>query len=366
MAKRDYYETLGVGRNAADDEIKKAYRKLAHQHHPDKNAGDKAAEEKFKEISEAYEILKDPEKRRAYDTYGHAAAGGGGFDFAQGGFGDIFGDIFEDFFGTSGGRGGRRAARGADLRYNLEISFEESVFGKETKIKIPRWESCHMCGGTGAKSSAAIKVCPTCQGKGQIRFQQGFFTVSRTCTDCRGEGRVVSELCPKCHGDKKIQKERSLQIKIPPGVETGSRLRLSGEGEPGPRGGPSGDLYVFISVKEHPLFTREGDHIVMEYGITFTQAALGAKIGIPTLKEPVAINIPPGTQNGKMFRFKGYGVPNVRGYGVGDQIVRIRVDIPVRLTPRQRELLEEYARISGEDVSDESKGFMDKVKNLFE
>ncbi len=357
---------LGVGRNVTDEELKKAYRKLAVQHHPDKNPGNKAAEEKFKEISEAYEVLRDPEKRRAYDTYGHAGTSGTGFDFASAGFGDIFGDNFEDFHGTGGGRGGRRAPRGADLRFNLEISFEESVFGKETKIKIPRWEFCAACGGTGAKSSSDIKTCPTCRGKGQIRFQQGFFTVSRTCTHCGGEGRTVSSPCPKCHGKKKVQKERTLQIKIPAGVETGSRLRLAGEGEPGPSGGPAGDLYVFLSVKEHPIFTRDGDDIIMEQRISFTQAALGAKIEIPTLKEPATINIAPGTQSGTKFRLKGYGVPNVRGYGIGDQITHIRVDIPTRLTARQRELLEEYSRIGGDEDAEDSKGFMDKVKNLFD
>lgn len=365
MAKRDYYEILGVARNATDEEIKKAYRKRAHQYHPDKNAGDKVSEEKFKEISEAYEVLKDPQKRRAYDTYGRAGPGGAGFDFAQGGFGDIFGDIFDDFFG-GGARSGRRPSRGADLRYNLDISFEEAIFGKETKIKIPRWEFCGTCNGTGAKSPSDVKLCPTCKGNGQVRFQQGFFTISRTCTHCQGQGRIVAAPCPKCRGEKKVERERTLHIKIPPGVETGSRLRLSGEGEPGPQGGASGDLYVFISVKEHPLFIREGDDILMERGISFAHAALGTTIEVPTLKEPASITLPPGTQSGAVYRLKGYGVPNVRGYGVGDQIVRIRVDIPTQLTERQRELLEEYVKISGEDVDEAPKGFMGKVKNLFE
>jgi molecular chaperone DnaJ len=372
VAKRDYYEILGVPRNAGDEELKRAYRKLALNHHPDRNPGSEEAEERFKEANEAYSVLSDPDKRRQYDTFGHAGLdgrglGAGGFDFAQGGFSDIFGDIFEEFFGASPrGQGGRRAHKGSDLRYNLDLSFEEAVFGKEAKIKLRRPELCETCKGSGAKSSASIRTCSTCSGTGQLRFQQGFFTVSRTCGQCRGEGKIISDPCPSCRGEKYRLKEKTLSVKVPPGVETGSRLRISGEGEPGSSGGPHGDLYVVITVKEHPQFTRDGNDILSEITIGFVQAALGVKVEVPTVKGTVPLKVPAGTQSGKNFRLKGFGFPDLRGYGMGDQVVRVKVQIPTKLSAKQRELLEEYARISGDSVEAEGSRIFEKVKNLFE
>ena len=370
--KRDYYEILGVGRDATDDDLKKSYRKLALKYHPDKNPGNKAAEEHFKEVNEAYEVLSAPEKRRRYDHYGHQGVGANGYGgsegfggFGAGGFGDIFEDIFEDFFGA-GTRRGRRAEKGSDLRYNLEISFEEAAFGLETKINIPRMETCSGCNGTGAKSSTKLSVCPTCKGNGQIRFQQGFFTLSRTCTHCNGEGRIVTDPCDKCHGRKRVRKERTLSLKVPPGVETGTRLRLTGEGEAGINGGPSGDLYVVITVRDHPFFVREGNDIICNIPVSFVKAILGGKIEVPTLTGNISLNIPPGAQPGSMLRMKGKGIADIKGYGIGDQIVKLNVEIPKKLTPKQKELLEEYAKASGEEVGPGSSGFFDKVKNMFE
>lgn len=369
--KRDYYDILGVSRNASEEEIKKAYRKLAIRYHPDKNPGNKEAEEHFKEINQAYAVLSDAQKRRAYDMFGHAGVGeasgrgGGGFDFDfGGGFGDVFSDIFEDFFGTST-RTRRRAERGADLRYDLEISFEEAIFGKEIKIRVPRLETCTDCRGTGAKTGSGLKTCTTCKGAGQIRYQQGFFTISRTCGHCRGEGRIISEPCPQCHGEKKIQKERTLAVKIPAGVENGSRLRLPGEGEPGENGGPPGDLYVVLSVRNHPIFSREGNNILCEVPVSFTQAALGATIQVPTLNGKTELKIPSGTQHGKVFKIKGLGAPDPRGYELGDLLVKVKITVPTKLTARQKELLQEFAKTSGEDVQSGEDSFFGKVKNLF-
>jgi len=371
LSKRDYYNVLEVEKNASGELIKKAYRKLALKFHPDRNPGNKQAEEKFKEASEAYEILSDSHKRRQYDLFGHAGVDGDrgaqGFDVGGGGFGDIFGDIFEDFFG--GGTGTRtrsRAQQGSDLRFNLEISFEEAIQGKEPKVKIPRWQTCSECGGNGSKQGTHLQTCSHCQGSGQIRFQQGFFTVSRTCNKCGGQGKVITEPCSPCEGAGRIQEERTLSLKIPPGVETGSRLRLMGEGEPGVNGGPPGDLYVFLSVREHPYFIREGDDILCEIKISFVQAALGAKIEVPTLKDKALLKIPPGTPSGKMFRLKGLGSPNVRGRHIGDQLVRVDVEIPTQLTQRQKELLEEFAQTTGEKVDQNSEGLLGKVKHFFE
>ena len=368
--KRDYYETLGIGRDATDEEIKKAYRKSALRHHPDKNPGNKESEERFKEVNEAYEILSDPEKRRRYDLFGHGMGANGGFEGfggfgGAGGFGDVFEDIFEDFFGA-GTKRKRRAERGADLRYNLEISFEEAAFGIETKINIPRMDTCSACNGTGAKSSTKLSICPTCKGNGQIRFQQGFFTLSRTCTQCNGEGRIISDPCDTCHGRKRIRRERTLSLKVPPGVETGSRLKLAEEGEAGINGGPHGDLYVVITVRDHPFFVREGNDVLCEVPVSFVKAALGGKIEVPTLTGKMSLSVPPGTQPGKMLRIKGKGIADVRGYGIGDEVVKIMVEVPKKITPKQRELLEEYARTSGEEVDDGNSGFFDKVKNIFE
>lgn len=366
--KRDYYEVLGVGRDASNDDLKKVYRKLAIKYHPDKNPGNKEAEEKFKELSEAYEVLSDPEKRNVYNTYGHAAGAGaggfGGFGGGGGGFGDIFEDIFEDFFG-GGQRRRTRAEKGSDLRYDIEISFEEAAFGLEKKINIPRMEGCTACNGTGAKSSTKVSTCPQCKGAGQVRIQQGFFTLSRTCSHCGGEGRIITDPCDKCRGRKRVQRERTLSLKIPPGVETGSRLRLTGEGEGGVNGGPPGDLYVVISVREHPHFVREGNDIICNASVSFVQATLGASIEVPTLTGNTTLNIKPGTQPGSTLRIKGKGIADVRGYGIGDQIVRVDVDIPKKLSDRQRELLEEYAKVTGEEAGSNSGGFFKKVKDMF-
>ncbi len=366
MAK-DYYELLGVHRNASDAELKRAYRRLAHEHHPDKNPGNKAAEEKFKEISAAYEVLSDAQKRAYYDQYGVApgaqGAGPGGFGGAGMGMGDIFGDIFEEFFG--GGRGGSRATVGDDLRYNLRISFENAAFGTSTKIRVPRWERCPDCDGLGARSKDGVVTCASCNGAGQIRMQQGFFSVSRTCTRCKGEGRVITDPCKTCNGRKRVERERTLQVKIPAGVETGNTIRLTGEGELGSFGGPPGDLYVYLTVEEHPLFTRDGQDVVCEVPISFAQAALGTEIDVPTLSGSLKLKVPAGTQPGHVFRLKGKGFPHLRGQGMGDQLCRMIVEVPAKLTPKQKELLQEFERLSGEHTTPLAKGFFDKVKEVF-
>lgn len=364
--KRDYYELLGLNRSASEEQIKKAYRKLALKYHPDQNPGDKQAEETFKEVSEAYQVLTDPEKRVQYDQFGHAAFGNGGlgkggFDFTSG-FEDVFGDIFGEFFGSSTTRG-RSRARGEDLRYNLNISFEEAVFGTEKKIKIPRQGPCDSCHGSGSKPGSSPRTCPTCRGKGQVSFQQGFFVVSRTCNQCRGQGTIISNPCSSCKGAGRVRKFQTLSVRIPAGVETGSRLKLRGEGESGVSGGPSGDLYVVIQVKPHPLFIRDGLEIICEVPISFAQAALGAEIDVPTLEGKVKMKIPPGTQSGKIFRLKGKGVKDVQGYHHGDQHVRVVLETPTHLTSRQKELLKEFATLGGENPLAE--GFLDKVKQIF-
>jgi molecular chaperone DnaJ len=365
--KRDYYEVLGVSREASPEEVKRAYRRLAHQHHPDKNRGDEASEERFKEISEAYEILGNPGKREAYDRYGIAgergAEGFGGFDP---GFGSLFDDIFEGFFGGRATRTGRAAQRGADLRYNLEIRFEEAATGLEKEITIPRLEPCAACRGTGAKPGTQPVTCRACRGTGQVRYSQGFLTVSQTCGQCRGEGRVVEAACPACRGLGQTKAERRLTVKIPAGVETGTRLKLTGEGEAGVRGGPPGDLYVVLSVRDHPIFARLGDDIACEVPISFTQAALGAQIEIPTLTGRTSLKIPPGTQTGTEFRVPGKGFPNVRGYGRGDLLARIFVEVPSHLNAKQRDLLEQFAKLENGAGSPLVEGFWDKVKALFE
>ena len=365
-AKKDYYELLGVSRNASEEEIKKAYRKLALQYHPDRNPGDKQSEEKFKEVSEAYQILSDAEKRAKYDQYGHAAFGDGspfpgGFDFTAG-FEDVFGDIFGEFFG-GGARRGR--GRGDDLRYNLTLNFEEAVAGAEKKIKIPRHGPCETCRGSGAKAGAAPQTCPACRGRGQVSFQQGFFSVSRTCSQCRGQGTIIKEPCASCGGAGRVRKLHSLSVKIPGGVDTGSRLKLRGEGESAPAGGAPGDLYVDIQVEPHPIFLRENLDILCDVPISITQAALGAEIDVPTLNGKVKMKIPAGTQSGKVFRMKGKGLNDVQGYRQGDQHVRVNVETPTHLTARQKELLKEFATASGEDVNPMAKGFLDKMKDLF-
>ncbi|VAX31327.1 Chaperone protein DnaJ [hydrothermal vent metagenome] len=365
--KRDYYEILGVGKTASADELKKAYRKLALKYHPDRNAGNKGAEDKFKEANEAYSVLSDAQKRSQYDQFGHAGAQQGGFGGGgpTGGFSDVFGDIFEEFFGGQGSQGGSRAQRGNDLRYNLSVSFEEALLGKEETIKLRRPEQCSTCDGTGAKAGAT-KRCVTCNGAGQVRFQQGFFTVSRTCSACRGAGAIIADPCKKCKGQGYIEREKTLSVRIPPGVDSGTRLRVNGEGEIGPNGGPAGDLYVVLSVGDHPEFARDGDHILYEASISFVKAALGATIEVPTIKGETPLKIPAGTQDGRIFRLKGLGFPSIRGYGIGDQVVKIRLTIPTKLSGEQREALEKYAKASGEAVHSESGTILEKVKHLFD
>lgn len=373
VAKRDYYDTLGIDRSASDDEVKKAYRKLARQHHPDLHTDSqkKSAEEKFKEINAAYEVLSDPQKRKNYDMFGHAGPqgfGGGfeGFDFGRGGFGDVFNDIFEDFFG-GGPRGRQRAERGSDLQYNLELSFEEAVYGKEAKLRIPRWETCSDCRGTGARSAAGLKICPSCKGSGQLRLQQGFFSVSRTCGQCDGAGQIISDPCGTCRGQRRVYREHTLSVNIPAGIESGMRLRLANEGEHGLSGGPPGDLYIAITVKPHPVFTRKGTDIICDVPVSFVTAALGGKVEVPSLKGNTVIKVPAGTQHDKALRLKGLGVPSLKGQGhTGDQILKVKVQIPTKLTPRQKELLAEFAKESGMAYDTESDGFFDKMKTFFE
>jgi molecular chaperone DnaJ len=364
--KRDYYEVLGVERGAGADEIKKAYRKVAMKCHPDKNPGDKAAEDRFKEATEAYQVLCDAERRAQYDRFGHAAfeQGAGGFDFGGAGFEEMFGDLFGDLFG--GGRRGRsRARRGDDLRYDLEITFEEAVFGVEKTIRVPRLATCAECKGSGSRNNAPRETCGTCHGSGQLRFQQGLFSIAKTCGQCQGQGTILKDPCRGCGGGGAVRAQQALSVRIPAGVDTGSRLKLRGEGEGGLNGGPSGDLYVVLHVLDHALFTREGNDVLCEVPIGFTQAALGAEVEVPTPHGKMKVKVPAGTQSGNVFRLKGKGAPDVRGYGQGDALVRVVVETPRKLTSKQRELLEEFARLSGEEVHPITKGFFDKMKEMF-
>jgi molecular chaperone DnaJ len=376
MDKRDYYEVLGVSRNATSDEIKKAYRKLARKYHPDANPDDKDAEAKFKEISEAYVVLSDPEKRAGYDRFGHAGADGLGFGGFEG-FGDFggLGDIFEMFFG-GGGRTRRRTGpeRGQDIQTDMEISLKEAAFGLEREVKVPRVETCGTCGGSGAAAGSKPKTCLACAGTGQVQFTQstpfGRIVQSRTCDRCRGTGQVIEKPCPTCRGAGSVRKTRSIKVKVPPGVDNGSRLRLAGEGEAGTRGGPPGDLYVYIHVKQHKLFRREGDDLICEIPLSFVQAALGDEIDVPTLEGKEKLKIPEGTQPGTVFRIRGKGVPHLSGFGRGDQHVRIKVMIPGKLSEKQKELLREFARLdNGESVQGKGqagdKSFFEKMKDAF-
>ncbi|MBK8451997.1 MAG: molecular chaperone DnaJ [Thiofilum sp.] len=370
MSKRDYYEILGVAKNISDSELKITYRRLAMKYHPDRNPGDAEAEAKFKECKEAYEILSDPNKRAVYDQYGHAGlnSSASGGRSSGGGFGDIFDDMFGDIFG-GGRRSGNRAYRGSDLQYNLELTLEEAVFGTSVDIRIPSLQNCDSCNGTGAKKGTHPQTCPTCHGQGQIRLQQGFFSVQQTCPQCRGTGKIIPEPCPDCHGQGRIETQRTLSVKIPMGVDTGDRIRLSAEGEAGMNGGPAGDLYVQIYIKPHDLFTRDGDHLYCEVPIRFTTAALGGELEVPSLDGTVNLKIPPETQTGKKFRLRGKGVKSVRSATVGDLICSVAVETPVNLTKRQRELLEELAvtmEEGGQRHSPQEHSWVDKAKTFFE
>ncbi len=374
MSKRDYYEILGVERDASAKEIKKAYRRVAMKYHPDRNPDDKSAEDKFKEASEAYEILSDTQKRGSYDQYGHDAvsgnAGAGGFGGGGGGnFSDIFGDVFGDVFGGGGGGGRSRGpARGSDLRYNLDVDLEEAVKGSEVKITIPTLVGCKPCGGSGAKKGSSPVTCTTCGGVGQVRMQQGFFSVQQSCPNCRGKGKMISDPCNSCHGQGRVEETKTLSVKIPLGVDTGDRIRLSGEGEAGPDGGPSGDLFVQINVREHKLFEREGKHLFCEVPISIIDAALGGELEVPTLDGRVKLKIPGETQTGKLFRLRGKGVTPVRGGSTGDLLCRVAVETPVNLTKYQKELLADLQKSFDKEGNQSPKksSWFNGVKNFFD
>jgi molecular chaperone DnaJ len=370
MSKRDYYEVLGVKRDASEEEIRKAFRKLAMKHHPDRNPGDHTAEVRFKEGKEAYDVLGDADKRAAYDRFGRAgvdpsagAAGAGGF----GNFADAFGDIFGDIFGA--GRGGRSTVyRGADLRYNLEVTLEEAARGTETRIRIPTMQGCGTCDGSGAKPGTQPSTCSTCGGHGQVRIQQGFFSIQQTCPTCHGSGRMIGSPCSECHGQGRVKIQKTLSVRIPAGVDEGDRIRLTGEGEAGINGGPAGDLYVVVHLREHPVFQRDGNDLHCEMPISFTIAALGGELDIPTLDGQASVKIPPETQTGRVFRLRGKGIKGVRSSSPGDLHCHVVVETPVNLTARQKELLEEFEAISQDDDgkhNPRAKGWFDKVKEFF-
>jgi molecular chaperone DnaJ len=380
MAKRDYYEVLGVPKNASEDEIKKAYRKLAMKFHPDRNQGDGAAkaEESFKEVKEAYEMLSDAQKRAAYDQYGHAGvdpnmAGRGGGPEGFGGFAEAFGDIFGDIFGGArrsggGGGGAQQVYRGNDLSYAMEITLEEAAFGKETQIRIPSWETCETCKGSGAKPGTSPKTCGTCNGSGSVHMRQGFFSIQQTCPHCRGTGKIIPEPCTTCNGAGRIKKQKTLEVKIPAGINEGMRIRSAGNGEPGSNGGPSGDLYIEIRIKPHDIFERDGDDLHCTVPVGMTSAALGGAIEVPTLGSKAEIELPEGTQHGKTFRLRGKGIKGIRSSYPGDLYCHITVETPVKLTEHQRRLikeLDESFRNAGERHSPNAKSWTDRVKDLF-
>lgn len=376
MAKPDLYEVLGVSRDASERDIKKAYKRMAMKYHPDRTKGDKELEQKFKEVKTAYEVLTDPQKRAAYDQYGHAA-----FEQGQGGFGgggagaadfaDIFGDVFGDIFG-GGRRGGRaQVARGADLRYNLELSLEEAVRGKEVELKIPKLSECEDCDGSGARAGSSAETCGHCHGSGHIQMRQGFFAVQQPCPHCRGRGKVIKDPCRTCHGEGRVERTKTLSVKIPAGVDTGDRIRLNGEGEAGEMGAPAGDLYVQVHVREHPIFKRDGNNLYCEVPLSFTHAALGGEIQVPTLEGKVKLRIPAETQTGKLFRLRGKGVKSVRSGAVGDLICKVVIETPVNLSEKQKDLLRQLDDSMG--TGDEAaryrpkeKGFFDGVKRFFD
>ncbi len=371
MSKRDFYEVLGVGRDASERDVKKAYKRLAMKFHPDKNPGDETATEKFKEVKLAYEILTDPQKRAAYDQYGHAAfeqgsgGGGGGADFS-----DIFGDVFGDIFGGSRRGGQSRVQRGADLRYNMELSLEDAVRGVTKEIEVPTYVSCDPCSGTGAKPGTSAQTCSTCHGQGQVQMRQGFFAVQQTCPTCHGQGKIIKDPCHSCHGQGRVKKTKTLSVKIPSGVDTGDRIRLTGEGEAGENGAPAGDLYVQVHVREHHIFTREANNLYCEVPISFTMSALGGEVEVPTLDGRVSLKVPPETQTGRMFRMRGKGVKSVRGGGIGDLICKLVVETPVNLSSKQKELLREFEdALEGTTAKmhkPKSEGFFNGVKKFFD
>jgi molecular chaperone DnaJ len=377
MAKRDYYTTLGLSRDATEEDIKKSYRKLAMKHHPDRNPDDKGSEDKFKEAKEAYEVLTDPKKRAAYDQFGHAgvdpSAGFGGGRGGMGpegfgGFADAFGDIFGEIFGQQGRGGGSGVYRGADLRYNLEMSLEDAARGSEVKIRIPAMEGCETCHGTGAKPGTQPKTCGTCGGRGEVRVSQGFFSIQQTCPTCHGTGKVIPEPCVTCHGAGRVKKYKTLSVKIPAGVDTDDRIRLTGEGEAGLNGGPSGDLYVVVSLKPHQVFQRDGADLHCELPISFAIAALGGELEIPTLDGHATIKVPAETQSGQTFRLRNKGIRPVRGSVQGDLYCHVAIETPVKLTARQKELLREFEQINEEDPgkhNPRAKGWFDKVRDFF-
>ncbi len=375
MSKRDYYDVLGVAKNASEGELKKAYRRLAMKHHPDRNPDDKAAEAKFKEANEAYEILSDSQKRAAYDQFGHAGVdpsmggpgGAGGFGAGVGGFSDVFGDIFGDIFG-GGGRRQQQAQRGADLRYTLEITLEQAVHGTTAKITIPTLANCKTCDGSGAKPGSGKKTCTTCGGRGAVRMQQGFFSVEQPCPDCHGQGQVIEDPCTDCHGQGRLQESKKLSVKIPAGVDNGDQVRLSGEGEAGGPGAPAGDLYVEMRIKRHAIFDRQGNDLICDVPIHFSTACLGGELEVPTLDGKVKLKIPAETQTGKMFRLRGKGVKSVRGGAMGDLLCRVTIETPVKLNSKQKALLEDFAASldDGKQHTPRSKGWFDGVKSFFQ
>ncbi len=371
MSERDYYEVLGVDKDISKAELKKAYRRLAMKHHPDRNPGDAKSEAAFKDIQKAYEVLSDQDKRAAYDRYGHAGVDpsmGGGAG-AAGGFGDVFGDVFGDIFG-GGGRGGRqRQAGGADLRYTLDLDLEEAVRGTTVQIRVPTMEGCETCDGSGAKKGTSASVCSTCHGQGQVRMQQGFFSVQQTCPSCRGQGKIIKDPCRDCHGQGRKETQKTLSVKIPPGVDTGDRIRLSGEGEAGQHGAPSGDLYVQVSVREHNIFERDGSNLYCEIPVSIVDAALGGELEVPTLDGRVKLKVPAETQTGKMFRLRGKGVTSVRGGPTGDLFCRVAIETPVKLNAEQKELLRQLQvsmESSGKKHSPKRHSFFEGVKAFFE
>ncbi len=375
MTKRDYYEVLGVDRNADANAIKRAYRKLAMKHHPDKNPDDAKAAELFREITEAYEVLSDPDKRSRYDQYGHAGVdeqmqnmwGSGGFQDSHAfrDFGDLFGDAFGDIFGFGGGQS--RGGRGADLRYNLQMTLEEAASGREVELKIPKHVQCDTCNGSGARPGSNPVPCQTCGGHGQVQMQQGFFAVRRTCPSCQGSGKRIESPCITCGGSGQRKVKKNLKVKIPAGVYDGAQVRVSGEGEGGMQGAPAGDLYIVVSLKPHPIFTREGADLHCTMPVTFPQAAMGAEVEAPTLTGRVRIKIPPGTEGGKVFRLRGHGVPDVRNHGQkGDLYVKVRIAVPKKMTAHQQKLLREFAESAGDEVYPERSSFLDKVKSFWD